>query len=64
MDGEVQVITNKGELQKVQSRHYQKNPKAEVYKDEPYTVFLSFTPTWWRYTDFNTNPETTFESKN
>lgn len=26
-----------------------------------HSVFLKFTPTWWRYTDFNTHPKTVLE---
>ena len=62
MDGKIQVITDTEVLTKVKKQHYTKNPSAEIYKDEPYTVFLSFTPTWWRFTDFNTKPETILSS--
>src|SRR3989338_1875463 len=37
--------------------HFKKHPFAEKYKNE-HTVVIEFTPTWWRYTDFNTTPET------
>lgn len=63
MDGDIRAITDIEELKRVQIRHYQKNPNAEVYKDEPYTVFLAFTPNWWRFTDFNTKPETILDSE-
>jgi len=56
MDGEVSAITDKDELGKVQKIHYPKHPNSEKYKDDPATIFLKFTPAWWRYTDYNTDP--------
>ena len=58
MDGEVRAISGQGELEKVHLVHYAKHPKSEKYKDEPETIFLAFMPTWWRYTDYNTDPMT------
>lgn len=58
MDGEVEAILDKAELSGVQIKHYAKHPTSAKYKDDPATIFLKFTPTWWRYTDFNTNPVT------
>ncbi len=63
MNGEVTAILNKDELAKVHKIHYAKNPNAEKYKDDPATIFLKFTPTWWRYTDYNTVPETVISSE-
>lgn len=61
MHGNIRVITDANELQEVYKIHYSKYPKSEKYKG-PKTVFLEFTPTWWRYTDFNTDPETIISS--
>ena len=58
MDGDVTAITDKDELEKVYKIHYPKHPNSEKYKDDPATIFLKFTPAWWRYTDYNTNPLT------
>lgn len=63
MDGEVEIIPE-SELPKVHKIHYAKHPKSEQYKDDPGTVFLKFTPTWWRYTDYNTKPMTIVTSDN
>lgn len=63
MDGEVSAIVNKDELRAVHNIHYQKHPDSEKYKDAPATIFLKFMPKWWRYTDFNTKPETVFSSE-
>jgi len=61
MHGDVKIISDNKELEKVYKIHYAKHPEAEQYKG-PKTVFLEFTPTWWRFTDFNTNPETIIEN--
>ncbi len=43
--------------------HVAKYPEdAEHIGEEAF--FLKFTPTWWRYTDFKTNPPTFIETNN
>lgn len=59
--GDIRIISGHEELEEVYKIHYKKNPDAEQYKG-PKTVFLEFTPNWWRYTDFNTDPETIINS--
>ena len=61
MHGNIRAVLDQEELEEVYKTHYQKHPDAEQYKG-PNTVFLEFTPTWWRYTDFNTDPETIINS--
>jgi len=63
MDGEVSVISDKDELNAAQKIHYPKHPESEKYKDYPNTIFLKFTPKWWRYTDYNIKPETILSSE-
>ena len=63
MDGDVSTILDEDELKSVQAVHYAKHPDSEKYKDDPATLFLKFIPKWWRYTDFNTKPETIYSSK-
>lgn len=62
MDGEVRTISDKNELEEIHKVHYAKHPDSEKWKDDPATIFLTFTPTWWRYTDYNTKPETILSS--
>lgn len=50
MDGKIEKIS--GDLTEVYKVHYAKNPTAEQYKNDPGTLFLKFTPTWWRYSDY------------
>ena len=57
MRGDIKIISDSGQLQEIYKIHYAKHPDAEQYKNNPGTVFLEFTPTWWRFTDFNTDPE-------
>ncbi len=62
MDGEVRAILDKDELEKVHKIHYAKYPDSKKWKDDPSTIFLAFTPNWWRYTDYNTKPPTSLSS--
>lgn len=62
MDGEVEAILDNNELVGAQALHYAKHPSSAKYKDDPATIFLKFTPRWWRYTDYNTDPATILSS--
>ena len=62
LDGEVRAVLDKDELTKVHKVHYAKHPNAEKWKDDPATIFLVFTPSWWRYTDYKTKPITILSS--
>ncbi len=62
MRGEIAIVTNETELQLITDIHYRKLPEAEKYRDAD-TIFLTFTPTWWRYTDFTAKPEAIVESE-
>lgn len=62
MDGEVTTVPE-AELSQIHEVHYAKHPKSEQYKDDPGTVFLKFTPSWWRFTDYNTKPMTVVSSE-
>lgn len=62
MHGQVRIVSDSAELEQVYKIHYAKHPDAEKYKSAT-TIFLEFTPTWWRYSDFKTDPETTVEGK-
>lgn len=52
MDGEVRAVTDKKELLKIHEIYYKKNPGPEKYKNEPETLFLTFKPKWYRYTEY------------
>ena len=62
MDGEVSTVSDPEELKSAKAIHYPKHPKSQEFENNPATVFLMFTPTWWRYTDINTHPATYINS--
>lgn len=55
ISGDITMVSDSDELKRIMSIHYTKHKESEKYKDDPETVFLKFTPTWWKYTDFNTD---------
>lgn len=63
MDGEVRAILDPKELKEVKEIHYAKHPDSKQYENDPATLFLSFTPNWWRFTDYNTDPPTIVDSE-
>lgn len=63
MDGQISLILDQERLPAIHQLHYAKHPQAEQYKSDPVTVFLEFTPTWWRFTDFKTTPPTIITSQ-
>lgn len=52
MDGFVVAIKSHESLLNIHKIHYKKITDAEKWKNSPATVFLVFTPTWWRYTEY------------
>ncbi len=64
MDGTVKSILDPAESEKTAAIHYARHPHAATrFKNDPSTLFLHFTPKWWRYTDFNTKPPTILSSE-
>ncbi len=53
MDGTVRLVTGAVELAAVKEVHFTKIPTAKKFEKNPDTVLLEFTPTWWRFTDYN-----------
>ena len=51
MDGSIKVLPGT-KLLGVHNIHYKKHPEAKQWKDDPATLFLVFTPKWWRYTEY------------
>lgn len=52
MDGVIDTVTDKNELIKTYSIYFKKNAGPEKYKSDPETLFLEFTPNWYRYTEY------------
>ena len=61
LDGQIQKIDSPTEKEAIKRLIVAKYPESSKYMDET-AVFLKFTPSWWRYTDFNTHPPTIFDS--
>ncbi|MDO8548175.1 MAG: pyridoxamine 5'-phosphate oxidase family protein [bacterium] len=62
LDGVVRIVSDAQELVVLKEIHFKKIPTAKEYENDLDSVFLEFVPTWWRYTDYNTKPETIIES--
>ena len=52
MDGNVRAVLDKKELLEIHKIYYKKNPGPEKYKNDPGTLFLKFTPKWYRLTEY------------
>lgn len=55
LDGSIRVVKPK-DIPGMQEAHYAKHPNSAKFKDDPATIFLEFTPEWWRYTNYNVQP--------
>lgn len=62
LEGRIQTVSDASQLPDIHKIHYAKHPHAEQYKSDPATVFLIFTPSWWRYTDYKVHPPLTLSS--
>ena len=63
MDGDIKAVFNPEDLKSIKAIHYLKHPDSKQYENAPETLFLSFTPSWWRYTDYNTDPPSILKSE-
>lgn len=63
LDGKVKGLLKPEDIIEAQKVFYASHPSSEKYKDDPATIFLEFTPSWWRYTDYNTKPVTILSSE-
>ncbi len=61
LDGQIQKIDSPVEKEEAKRLILAKYPESSKYMDES-AVFLKFTPTWYRYTDFKTTPPTIISS--
>lgn len=55
MDGSVRIVTDAAEIAALKEVHYAKLPSAKKWEGAPDSVFLEFTPTWWRFKDYKTD---------
>lgn len=62
MDGQICLVTDQSKLPDIHQVHYAKHPQAKQYKSDPTTVFLAFTPSRWRLTDYKVQPPVIIEN--
>ena len=62
LNGTVRLVSDPARLAEIKEIHFARIPSARQYEDDPDSVFLEFTPAWWRYTDYTTDPETRISS--
>lgn len=53
--GILEMLTDAAEVAEFKKVHYTKNPDASKH-DGADTAYLRFTPTWWRFSDYQENP--------
>jgi general stress protein 26 len=62
-DGTVHILSDEADLNTGWDVYGTEYPDRLQAREESDTVLLEFTPTWWRYTDMNTNPRTVISSE-
>lgn len=58
MEGTARLITDSAEMETAKNMYYGKYPDARKYEKEGDVILIEFTPSWWRYTDYKTEPPT------
>lgn len=53
MEGNIHIVYSKDLIESVKSMYFLKYPGMQKYEANPQTVFLEFSPTWWRYSDLS-----------
>lgn len=55
IDGEIKIEEDRGKIEEIRKIYFEKYPDHKRYENEG-SVYLVFTPIWWRYTDFKPVP--------
>ncbi|MBI2195648.1 MAG: pyridoxamine 5'-phosphate oxidase family protein [Candidatus Levybacteria bacterium] len=55
MNGIVKELGDE-ELTEAKKIHYKKHPDSKQYENDPETVFISFTPSWIKISDYKVSP--------
>ncbi len=63
MDGTLTRVSDENETEVARNALYAKYP-TDKYKEHPGNVFMKFHPTWYRYSDFSTDPPLILPWKN
>lgn len=61
-DGEVKIEEDRGKIEEIKKVYFEKYPNHKRYENEK-SVYLVFTPIWWRYTDFKPVPNLIISSE-
>lgn len=64
LHGEVSRLEKSDELAKLKEIYFKKFPQNKKYENDPESVFLSFTPSWFRYSDYKVKPVKIISSEN
>ncbi len=56
MHGEANIVTNPSDLTFIKAVYYTRYPHSQQYESDPHTVFLSFSPYWYRFLDPSVDP--------
>jgi general stress protein 26 len=62
LEGEIKILSNDTSIDEIKKRHYEIHPNSKKFENDPNTVFLEFSPNWFRFTDFTTSPITVINS--
>ena len=62
LEGEARALVNQNEDQVARQVFHRKYLGFNPDNLDPEDVFLSFTPTWWRYTELKSNPKLVLSS--
>lgn len=62
LNGKIKGMIKPKDKALAQEIFYKTHPGSRRWKDDPATILLEFTPTWWRYSDYKKKPLLTIES--
>lgn len=63
MEGEVEWVSDKKDLDQGWKIYAEKYKGMDKYKNDPESVMLKFTPTWWRYSEVKPRPSVVISSE-
>jgi general stress protein 26 len=55
LTGSIKLLENDDEISKVKNIHYKKFPQSKSFENQE-TLFLKFSPNWWRHTNYESRP--------
>ena len=55
LSGNLELLENDDEISIIKNIHYKKFPQSKSFENQE-TLFLKFSPDWWRHTDYKSRP--------